>query len=234
MPVSETYLIDCMEYMAGLPDKFFDLAVVDPPYFSGPDKLGYYGERTSAAGVKRGEYAKAGTWHVPGVEYYNELCRVSKNQIIWGINYFEFAGMVPGRIVWDKVNGESSFSDAELASCSLHDSVRLFSFMWNGMMQGSGIRNGRGRIQQGNKALNQKRIHPTEKPFALYHWIYETYSAPGQKIFDSHMGSQSSRIAAWNMGMDYYGCEIDPKYFCEGNERFEAHRKNNFEQAKLF
>ena len=125
---------DCMEGMARYPDRYFDLAVVDPPYFSGPEKRKFYGRKISPIGVQR-HYEPSSEWEVPGKDYFDELMRVSRHQIIWGCNHFDYP-FGPGRIVWDKCNGSSSFSDCEIAYCSLHDSVRLFRYMWNGMMQG--------------------------------------------------------------------------------------------------
>ena len=155
---------DCMEYLPQFPDKYFDIAVVDPPYFSGPEKRNYYGRTVSPIGVQR-HYKSSDEWSVPDNTYFDELARVSKEQIIWGCNYFNYP-FGPGRIVWDKCNGDSSFSDCEIAYCSLHDSVRLFRYMWNGMFQGKSIEEG--TIQQGNKQKNEKRIHPTQKPVNLY------------------------------------------------------------------
>ena len=217
--ISETYNEDCMALMARYPDKYFDLAVVDPPYFSGPDKLGYYVASTSSIGVKRDGYEEIGVWLKPDESYFKELFRVSKQQIIWGCNYY--AQHIPhfGRIVWDKVNGSSSFSDAEIASCSAHDSVRMFSYMWNGMMQGKSIFDG--KTQQGNKKLNEPRIHPTQKPVALYDWIFANYAKPGDKILDTHLGSGSSRIAARRAGLDFVGCELDPYYFAAEERRYK-------------
>lgn len=163
MAESTVYNMDCMEAMRNMPDKCFDLAVVDPPYFSGPEKRGYYGSRESKIGVHR-DYPISPSWEVPGEEYFQELIRVSKNYIIWGCNYFNFR-FSPGRIVWDKCNAANSFSDCELAATSAHDSTRLFRFMWNGMMQGKSI--SEGNIMQGNKQKNEIRIHPTQKPVLL-------------------------------------------------------------------
>lgn len=115
--------MDCMEGMKQFPDKYFDLAIVDPPYFSGSEKRGFYGRRISPIGVHR-TYKPLENWNVPEEEYFTELARVSKNQIIWGCNYFHW-DFPPGRIVWDKCNSNSSFSDCEIASCSLHDYVRF-------------------------------------------------------------------------------------------------------------
>lgn len=116
-----------------MPDNMFDLAIVDPPYFSGPEKKKYYGKAESSHGVKRKEYIPLDdSWGVPDVKYYEQLCRVSKNQIIWGINYFPFVNLVkPSRIIWDKVNDGTNFSNAEIASCSLEKlKVTTFRHMW--------------------------------------------------------------------------------------------------------
>lgn len=206
--------MDCMEGMAEFPDKYFDLAIVDPPYFSGPEKRGFYGRWVSPIGVQR-SYRKSEAWQVPGKTYFEELMRVSKNQIIWGCNYFDYP-FNPGRIIWDKCNGNSSFSDCEIAYCSLHNSVRLFRYMWNGMMQGKSI--SEGHIQQGNKKLNEKRIHPTQKPTALYKWLLQKYAKPGDKILDTHVGSGSSMIAAYDAGYEFTGFEIDPYYYKKAME----------------
>lgn len=201
--------LDCMKALKEYPDNHFDLAIVDPPYFSGPEKRGFYGQKVSPIGVQR-FYEKSEEWKVPGPEYFKELERVSKHQIIFGCNYFQW-NFPPGRIVWDKCNEKNSFSDCEIASCSLHDSVRLFRYMWSGMMQGKSI--SEGHIQQGNKRLNEKRIHPTQKPVALYKWLLQKYAKPGDLILDTHVGSASSLIACHELGFDYIGFEIDEHYF---------------------
>ena len=201
--------LDCMIALKEYPDNHFDLAIVDPPYFSGPEKRGFYGQKVSPIGVQR-FYEKSEEWKVPGPEYFKELERVSKHQIIFGCNYFQW-NFPPGRIVWDKCNEKNSFSDCEIASCSLHDSVRLFRYMWSGMMQGKSI--SEGHIQQGNKRLNEKRIHPTQKPVALYKWLLQKYAKPGDLILDTHVGSASSLIACHELGFDYIGFEIDEHYF---------------------
>lgn len=213
------YNMDCMDGMKQFPDKYFDLAVVDPPYFSGPEKRGFYGRNVSPIGVKR-TYRISEEWTVPDKEYFEELFRVSKHQIIWGCNYFRY-DFPSGRIVWDKCNGKTDFSDCEIAACSLHDSVRLFRYMWNGMMQGKSINEG--WIQQGNKRLNEKRIHPTQKPVALYQWIFEKYAEKGMKILDTHVGSGSSLIAAHDAGLQYVGFELDEYYYKISKKRLEEH-----------
>jgi site-specific DNA-methyltransferase (adenine-specific) len=217
--MNSAYNIDCMEAMQRIPDKWFDLAVADPPYFSGPERRGYYGNKISPIGVLR-DYPVSPVWKVPAEDYFKELERVCKYYIVFGCNYFDFR-FPPGRIVWDKCNGNSSFSDCEIAATNCHNSVRLFRYMWNGMMQGKSV--SEGYIQQGNKALNEKRIHPTQKPAALYTWLFSRYAKPGGKILDTHLGSGSSRIAAYEAGLDFIGFEIDPHYFAAQEQRFSEH-----------
>ena len=208
---------DCMEGMKKYPDKYFDLAVVDPPYFSGPERRGYYGSRESKIGVHR-DYQISPQWKIPGPEYFKELFRVSKKYIVFGCNYYNMV-FAPGRIVRDKCNKGTSFSDCEIAATNLFSSVRLFRYMWNGMMQGKSI--SEGWIQQGNKKKNEARIHPTQKPTALYTWIFQNYAKPGYKILDTHLGSGSSRIAAYEQNLGFIGFEIDPYYFRAQEERFK-------------
>ena len=217
--ISEVFNEDCMAVMRRYPDKYFDLAVVDPPYFNGPEKRGFYGSKVSKIGVHR-DYPVSPEWEVPGLDYFAELVRVSKKYIVWGCNYYRVV-FSPGRIVWDKCNGASSFSDCEIAATNLFESVRLFRYMWNGMMQGKSI--SEGWVMQGDKTKNEVRIHPTQKPVALYNWMFQNFAEPGYKILDTHMGSQSSRIAAYDQGLDYTGCEIDKHYFDAGNERFDCY-----------
>ena len=224
------YNVDCMEGMREFTDGFFDIAVVDPPYFSGPEKRGYYGRETSPINVKR-TYEKMENWEVPVEKYFKELERVSKHQIVWGCNYFAH-GFGSGRIVWDKCNGASSFSDCEIAYCSLHDSVRLFRYMWNGMFQGKSV--AEGHIQQGNKKLNEKRIHPTQKPVNLYRWIIQRYIKPGWKVLDTHVGSASSLVAYEEAGIRYVGFEIDETMYKKAKKRLEEEKSqiSVFEHAK--
>lgn len=214
------YNMDCLEGMRQFPDKYFDLAIVDPPYFSGPERREFYGRKVSPIGVNR-LYEKMDNWTVPGPEYFEELFRVSRNQIIWGCNYFDYH-FGAGRIVWDKCNDASSYSDCELAYCSLHDSTRIFRYMWNGMFQGKSI--SEGRIQQGNKKLNEKRIHPTQKPVALYSWLLQRYAKPGDIILDTHVGSASSLIACHQARHKFVGFEIDKACYDRSLARLEAER----------
>lgn len=218
LELNRLYNMDCMEGMRLFPDKYFDLAIVDPPYFSGPNKRRYYGQKVNKLNIRRVDYPITDNWEIPGEVYFNELFRVSKNQIVWGCNYFQYQ-FGPGRIIWDKCNSSSDFSDCEEAYCSLHNSSRLFRYMWNGMMQGKSIKEG--HIMQGNKSKNEKRIHPTQKPVALYEWILSRYAKPGNKILDTHVGSASSLIACYNMELDFIGFEINPIYYKLATERLD-------------
>lgn len=222
--ISYTENIDCKLAMATYTDKFFDVAVVDPPYFEGFSKVGYFGEKhSSKLNIPRGQY-EIPEWddQIPDQTYLDELVRVSKHQIIFGINYFTFFH-APGRIVWDKVNDNSPISNCEIASCSFHDSVRIFRYLWNGMLQGDGL--GNPTRARGNKKKNEKRIHPTQKPIDLYRWIFSRYCKPGDKILDTHLGSGSSRIAADMAGnLDFYGYEISPKVFDDQEKRFAKYK----------
>ena len=203
-----------MELMKEYPDNHFELAITDPPYFEGPNKPGFYrnGEYSSTL-VPAGKYGKLKHWKVPGPEYFEEVKRVSKNQIIWGANHFanKFNFASPGWIVWDKQNGSSSFADAELAYSSFDKAVRIFRYRWNGMIQGS----------FGNKKLNEKRIHATQKPAVLYKWLLQNYANPGDKILDTHLGSGSIAIACHYMGFDLTGSEIDEDAYGKMIENIE-------------
>lgn len=226
---------DCMDFMRKKPDNCYDLAICDPPYFSGPERQGFYGGDTSKtkhsksghiSRIKRPDYGVSESWDVPTQSYFNELKRISKHQVVFGINYFDF-DCGPGRLVWDKIN-TGLFSDCEIAYVSLHDSVRLVRYMWNGMMQGRSLYHP--DIQQADKSKNEIRIHPTQKPVLLYIWILLRYAKTGQSIFDSHVGSGSLRIACDNFGLDFEGCEKDEHHWNRQEERFICRKK----QLKLF
>lgn len=199
--------VDCMEYMRTVPDEYFDLAVVDPPYGIGEDGEKNH-SRSKLAEAKR--YAKK-SWdrEPPRPEYFMELSRVSKNQIIWGANHFadRFSSASSCWIVWDKLNS-GDFADCELAFARFKTAVRKFSFMWNGMLQGD----------MKNK---ERRIHPTQKPVKLYEWLLNNYAEKGQKILDTHLGSGSSAIAAHYFGVgEFVGCELDADYYDAAKARF--------------
>jgi site-specific DNA-methyltransferase (adenine-specific) len=165
----------------------------------------------------------------PSLEYFAELRRVSVQQILWGANHYSdrlpFASSA--WVIWDKVNGLNDFADVEMAWTSFGSAARLFPFMWNGMCQGSPED---GRKQQGNKSMNERRIHPTQKPVALYRWLLKNYAKPGQRILDTHGGSMSIAIACDIEGFDLTLCEIDKDYFEAGKKRLEQHQA----QPRLF
>lgn len=200
-PISIAECCDCMEAMKGFGDKFFELAVVDPPY-GAADAINPVSSPIKYQ-AKRGNYKEFENV-IPDAEYFEELCRISRNQIIWGGNFFGLSG---GVIVWNK-NG-TAFGDGEVAICSTHKSVRIFEYTWNGMIQG-------------NMKSKEDRIHPTQKPVALYQWLLKNYAKPNDKILDTHLGSGSSRIAAYKMGFDFWGYEIDKDYFEAQEKRFKA------------
>ena len=199
------YNMDCMEGMKQFPDKYFELAIVDPPYGIGANKmqLGNGNRR-----IYRGENDWDNT--APNNDYFNELQRVSRNQIIWGANHFaeSFTSNGSGWIFWDKGTGGNSFADGELAYSSFQRPLRKFVYSWVGA-------NARERIEA-------DRIHPTQKPIALYKWLLANYAKQGDKILDTHVGSASSLIACREMGFDYTGYEIDADYYNVATKRLEA------------
>jgi site-specific DNA-methyltransferase (adenine-specific) len=214
--ISEVTNEDCMEGMARFPDKYFDLAIVDPPYGIGEDGSKNH-TRGKLAIAKNYKSFAGNDISAPDINYYNELLRVSKNQIIWGANHF--INNIPYNsscwIVWDKDN-TGDFADAELAYTSFKSAVKMFKFRWNGMLQQ-------------NMKDKEQRIHPTQKPVALYKWLLHNYAKQDDKILDTHLGSGSSRIAAYEMGFDFTAFELDKEYF----EAQEKRYNNHISQLKL-
>jgi site-specific DNA-methyltransferase (adenine-specific) len=202
------YNCDCMEYMRGLPDKAFDLAIVDPPYGIGCDCTINIGNKKKGFSGNVIHVAKEWDKSIPLASYFSELERVSTNRIIWGGNYFtEFLPPTKGWIFWDKKinkNQGSNFSDGEMAWTSLKIPTRYFQYGWIG-------------VDYCNQA--EKKIHPTQKPVKLYEWLLTNYAKPRQRILDTHLGSMSSVIACLNMGFEITGCELDTDYFSAGVER---------------
>ena len=219
--MTEAHNIDCMAAMSQMKDNEFELAIVDPPYGIGAAKDTRFNKmfKDNTKGGKNyfmsGNY-KVSDWDnsTPSGEYFEELLRVSKHYIIWGANHYNFNLSGPGWVVWDKLNGESNLSDCELAASNYNKAVRKFELLWNG-------------FQRGEKTI---RIHPTQKPIALYKWLLKNYAKEGDRILDTHLGSGSSRIAAHDMGFDFVGYEIDKDYFDAQELRFENHIK----QGSLF
>ena len=196
---SEVHNIDCLEYMRTLPDNYFQLAIADPPYGGAAESVGRTGGTwASKYGTKINRWDEA-----PDQEFFDELERVSENRIIWGANYFT---MPPTRcfVIWKKMTISESFTMAmaEYAWTSFNANAKVFEFP-----------------PQGDK--NDPKFHPTQKPVELYAWLLNMYAKDGDRIFDPMMGSQSSRIAAYKLGFDYVGCELDKEYFDKGCERFD-------------
>jgi len=205
---------DNMELMARYPDGFFDLAIVDPPYGIGEDG----GKNHSRGRAAKPTMYTAKNWdrETPNDTYFNELFRVSKNQIVWGANHF-LAKTSPCWIVWDKQNGDNDFADCEMAWSSFGTAARIFQFRWAGMLQG-------------NMKQKEIRIHPTQKPVALYKWLLDKYAKQGDKILDTHLGSGSIAIACHDYGFDLTACELDKEYFDAAMKRINQHQA----QTKLF
>jgi len=204
------YNCDCMEYMKTVENNYFELAIVDPPYILQGN--GY--QSTSKNFIGKQENCKA-SFQIdkcrnkntfgkrPTQKYFNELFRISKNQIIWGMQYFlKYLYSMQCVVVWDKMLGDGMrFSDCEIAWTSFKTKVKKI-MMRSAHMQKDFI------------------IHPTQKPLALYRWLLQNYAKKGDKIFDSHLGSGSSRIACYELGFDFIGCEIDKDYYEAQEERF--------------
>lgn len=209
--ISEVTNEDCMEGMARYPDKYFDLAIVDPPYGIGESnkqRKNTPSKKWKSAKNDIQYIKKEWDYGIPKKEYFNELKRVSKNQIIWGGNYMtEFLPPKMGWIFWDKKTGDSDFSDGELAWTSFDKGLRKFDWLWSGF----------------KKQQPEERTHPTQKPIALYKWLLSNYAKQGDKILDTHLGSGSSRIAAYEMGYDFTAFELDTEYFEAQEKRYKAH-----------
>ncbi len=223
--ISYVFNGDCLEYMRKIPDKFFDWAVVDIEYCLGASKPSIKNARikqkngTSLA-VNQATYTHT-EWDFKKSppEYFDQLFRISRNQIIFGGNYY---GLEGGYLVWDKLNGGSDQYGCELAWLSFTKRTDVVYYMWRGMMQGlyCGKDIKKALRQQGNKKLNEKRIHETQKPVILYDWMIQEFNIRG-KIFDSHLGSGSNRIANYRNGNDFYACEINKEKYDLQETRFQ-------------
>lgn len=209
---------DCMDLLRETPDGFYDLAIVDPPYGIGED--GRKNHTRGKLAVAK-DYTKNSRYDdaIPDKDYFDHLFRVSKNQIIWGGNYFiEHLSNTPCVIVWDKNNGANDFADCELAWTSFDTAVRKFKYTWNGMLQ----------EKMDNK---EERIHPNHKPSDLYQWLLKTYAKPDQKILDTHSGSASLAVAVHNMNTQHgmnlslTATEIDKDYYEASLKRLANHQK---------
>ena len=208
--VSGFYNTDCLEAMKCIPDKYFDLAIVDPPYGIGFDGDSTLGNNSSAKWKKpnKTDKYKIKEWDIkPNEEYFIELFRVSKHQIIWGGNYFsENLYSSGGWIVWSKgVAKGMSLSDAEMAWTNCKNNIKIIELLWSGF----------------RKCETTDRFHPTQKPVALYEWLLKNYAKQGDKILDTHVGSASSLIACYNLGFEYVGFELDEEYYLKAKKRLE-------------
>lgn len=198
------YNMDCIDGMKQFPDKFFDLAIVDPPY-----GLGIDGQKESISKNpkhnRKQHIRKSWDSSIPDKDYFYELFRVSKNQIIWGANYFvKYLNTgTKGWIVWDKGQHGLTMSDCELAFSSFNCPTRV-------------------KIINRVELLNEGTIHPTQKPIKLYEWLLNNYAKPGDKILDTHVGSASSLIACHKLGFEYVGFELDTDYFKAALDRLAA------------
>lgn len=192
---------DNMEMMARYPDNFFELAIVDPPYGNTS------GGKKAPSRIR--ERLGVANDNPPDEKYFNELFRVSKNQIIWGGNYFSnFLPAGRGWIFWDKKQPVKTYARGELAYTSFDINLKVFEMDFYGC-----------------HGLDVVKIHSTQKPIKLYKWILQNYAQNGDKILDTYLGSQSSRIASYDLGFDFYGCELDKEHFNQGCKRFDQHIK---------
>jgi len=227
IPLNTIQCRDCLEGMREIPDKSIDLVITDPPYGIG-EAAGNNKSRSKAFGSN--SFGSHNTTHkiipakdygnlewdnqIPTAEYFDEIFRISKNQIIFGGNYFELPPS-PCWIVWDKDNS-GDFADAELAWTSFKSAVRIFKWKWNGMLQE-------------DMKHKEDRIHPTQKPVKLFEWIIKNYAKEGDVICDPFFGSGSCLVAAVRMGHQFIGFEKEPTYF----EKAQIRIKNAQEQRKL-
>jgi len=207
---------DNMAMMARYPDKYFDLAIVDPPYGIDADVKNNTNKMQSTKSATKSKKYGSQLWdsETPNGLYFNELFRVSKNQIVWGANYF---GLIGGMIYWHKNVTMPTYSTGEIAWISWLNKIDFVDITWHGMLQ----------VDMKNK---EHRIHPTQKPVKLYKWILDKYAKPNDKILDTHLGSGSIAIACHDYGFDLTACELDPEYFEAAMKRINNHKL----QSKLF
>ena len=225
--MNELQLIDCRDYMKTCSDNQFDLAIVDIQYginqggkIGGDKPFGSRKDQKNTRGtiVKAKDYKDYDDSETMPVEYHRELFRITKNQIVWGANHFisKIPFDSPCWIIWDKDNS-GHFADGELAWTSFDTAVRILKYKWNGMLQE-------------NMKNKEIRIHGNQKPVALYKWLLTNYAKPGDKLFDSHSGSGSFRIAAYDLGFDLISCELDPDYYRDNEAWYQRH----ISQGSLF
>lgn len=212
---------DCMDYMSTLPDKAFELAIVDPPYGIGASEKNSNDKKQCKHSATQSTKYGDQKWDddIPDAQYFAELARVSKNQIIWGGNYY---GLKGGMLFWDKQVSMPTYSQGELAWLSFQRKIDYVKIAWHGMIQE-------------NMADKEQRIHPTQKPVALYKWLLSRYAKPGDRILDTHGGSGSICIACHDLGYDLTWMELDADYYEAACKRYNEHAAQNtlFEPAEL-
>ena len=223
---------DNMELMARYPDKYFDLAIVDPPYGIGAGKQNVSSSKMKGrknSVIKRSDL-KSKEWdnEIPNKEYFDELFRVSKNQIIWGGNYFPLP-LINSWIVWNKLQVLETRSDGELAWTSFKRPLKIVPLLQDGFKRGQNVGYNQPVIY--NVPFSGKQtIHPTQKPIVLYKWLLDKYAKQGDKILDTHLGSGSIAIACHDYGFDLTACELDKEYFDLATKRINQHAA----QLKMF
>ena len=209
-PKIELLNMDCLLYMKQCEDNQFDLAIVDPPYGIGAGSKGFINRNTANKNAEK--FYRDNDWDKvrPTKEYFDELRRISKNQIVWGGNYFTDL-LEPARcyIVWDKKTGDNSYADCELALTNIDGNARIYTKFWLGAHAKDGY----------------DRIHPTQKPINLYKFLLQNFAKQGMKIIDTHLGSGSIAVACYDEGYDLVGIEIDKTYFQEASKRLELHKQ---------
>lgn len=213
------YNTDCMQALREMSDNQYDLAIVDPPYGINADiKNNTNKKQSKKSAIKSKKYGEQ-IWdtNIPPIEYFIELKRVSKRQIVWGVNYFPYDILKGGRLFWNKNVTMPTYSKGEIAYVSHITSVEYFEYTWHGMLQGD----------MQNK---ENRIHPTQKPVRLYEWILHKYAKKGDRILDTHLGSGSIALACHTMGYSLDAYEIDAEYFAAASARLHEHQK----QLRLF
>lgn len=232
---SNVFQEDCQLVMSRYPDGYFDLAICDVPYGINLGKMAFLkekkttvvqknGNRLNPRSRKSGYQSKPWDSATPDQSYFDELRRISKHQIIFGVEYVDWKGLGSGRVKWNKgVSEGMSFKDHEMAFCSLTSETIEIDILWSGMQQAKSL--AEPMTQQGNKKLNEKRIHPCHKPILLYDKLYLEFGFPGMKVIDTHLGGGSNRISADKFGVsEFIACEIDPDYLSLHQKRWNDYK----------
>ena len=217
--MNNLYLIDCMEFMKDKPDNYYNLAIVDPPY-----GIGDFSNKKTSKKKYNKEYKITWNESAPTEKYFIELKRVSKNHIIFGFQFYM-------KYMWDDLKGiiihdfgsiGGYGSDCDLAVTNLQQRVVSYKYRWQGFIKGN------------KEVADSNRIHPCEKPVSLYKWLISGYAKEGDKLLDTHSGSGSFRIAAYDMGFSLDSCELDKDYFDANENRYQEHVRLDKMQMKLF